>query len=74
MLSRTDPESAARLLELAQRDVAERWEGCRALGDRDPPVALRGRGEPGSRVPAADTDGLPGRGLDRRRVGTDSSA
>ena len=50
MLSRTDPESAARLLELAQQDVANRWDLYRALRDRYPAAAVRGQGSPGSHV------------------------
>jgi pyruvate-ferredoxin/flavodoxin oxidoreductase len=50
MLSYTDPEGARQLLDLAQQDVAQRWDVYRALGDRYPATAVRGQGAPGSHV------------------------
>jgi len=50
MLSYTDPETARQLLDLAQQDVAQRWDVYRALRDRYPAAAVRGQGSPGSHV------------------------
>ena len=47
MLAYTNPDEAARLLNLAQDDVDERWRLYSSLGDRWPAVARRGEGEAG---------------------------
>ena len=52
MLSYTNPAAAERLLERAQRDVAERWNVYHALAERYPAATARGQGVPGSLVEA----------------------
>ena len=52
MLSYTNPREAARLLELAQGDVQQRWQVYSNLAKRWPAGLRRGQGEAGSHVPA----------------------
>jgi pyruvate-ferredoxin/flavodoxin oxidoreductase len=56
MLSFAHPEEAARLLDLAQQDVDQRWRLYKSMADRWPPARVRGQGEAGSHVvPALET-------------------
>ena len=56
MLSFSHPEEAARLLELAQQDIDQRWRLYTSMADRWPPARVRGQGEAGSHVvPALET-------------------